>query len=149
MSLKSIRAGQRLTARISVFPGCDSRGVMFGDGVPLDIFGGGYVPRPDGVFITFGRLGTDDPDGGRLVVAPELVIEVVSLHDKANDVETKVRAYLGAGIHLVWVLYPLPRRVHVYRADGTAAVIDGTGDLDGEDVLPGFTVAVADLFPWD
>ena len=149
MSLKSIRAGERLSARLSMFPGTDSRGVVFGDGVPLDIFGGGYVPRPDAVFITFDRLGTNDPDGGRLLVPPELVIEVVSLHDKANEVETKVRSYLVAGVQAVWVLYPLPRRVHIRRADGTVTVLEASGVLTGEDILPGFSVAVADLFPWE
>jgi Uma2 family endonuclease len=57
-----------------------------------------------------------------------------------------VQQYLNAGVRLVWVVYPEDRQVVVYRP-GEAAATLGVGDtLDGGDVLPGFSVALAALF---
>ncbi len=78
--------------------------------------------------------------------APELAIEVVSPSDVAEGLQIKVDQYLRAGAKQVWVLYPKARRVHVYHADGSAAMFDETQTLEGGDLLPGFSVKVADLF---
>ena len=81
-----------------------------------------------------------------LDVAPDLVVEVVSPTDRWSEVEEKVAEYLGIGVRLVWVLNPRARSVHIYRPSGEVRRI-GEGDtLDGEDVLPGFAVAVKELF---
>ena len=64
------------------------------------------VLRPDASFIRSGRLpGNKTPKGwGR--IAPDLVVEVVSPNDIADDVEEKVSVWLNAGVALVWVVYP-------------------------------------------
>jgi Uma2 family endonuclease len=46
------------------------------------------------------------------------VIEAVSPNDTAYEVEDKIAQWLGAGVRLVWVLYPETQRVQVHRADG-------------------------------
>ena len=58
----------------------------------------------------------------------------------------RVRDYLAAGTRLVWVLWPKSRTVTVYWPDGTARELGPGETLTGGDVLPGFTVAVSDLF---
>lgn len=78
--------------------------------------------------------------------APELAVEVVSPSDSAKDLETKVQQYLRYGAHEVWIVYPEVKRIHVYRAGAGATILDESHTLDGGDVLPGFSVKVADLF---
>jgi Uma2 family endonuclease len=47
----------------------------------------------------------------------------------------------------VWVVYPRARRVHVFRPDGTASVVEYGGRLSGESVIPGFECAIEEIFP--
>jgi Uma2 family endonuclease len=60
----------------------------------------------------------------------------------------KAHAWLAAGARLVWVIWPGARQVDVWRmgADEPPATLNAGDLLDGMDVLPGFSFAVADLF---
>ena len=78
--------------------------------------------------------------------APDLVVEVVSPNDTVFAVDDKVQEWLDAGAGLVWVVNPRRRTVTVHRP-GAAPVILTTADtLDGLQVVPGFTLPVADIF---
>jgi len=83
---------------------------------------------------------------GYIDLAPDLVVEVVSPHDTASEVQTKVEEWLRAGSRLVWVLYPSTRTITAYQPDGTARLLHEDDTLHGEPVLPGFTCRVGDLF---
>jgi len=119
-------------------------GLVFSDGVGLDIFERHYVPRPDGGFISHGRIASHGRTGN-LKVAPELVYEVISPGNKAGDTEANVRNYLDAGIDTVWVLYPGARRVHVFRRGERPEILEA-GDTLTSELLPGFAAPVASLF---
>jgi Uma2 family endonuclease len=97
-------------------------------------------------FIAAGRLEGDRSPEGYIKIAPDLAVEVVSPNDEYEEVETKVAQYRSAGVKLIWVVSPKSKTVIVRRLDGTCAEVGAAGELSGEDVLPGFTVAVADLF---
>ena len=103
------------------------------------------VRAPDVAFVSTGRLPEGGLPQGFLHGAPDLAVEVLSPHDYALDVQQKVRDYLDAGARLVWVIAPGARTVTVYRADGTAALLRETDHLDGEDLLPGLTIPVAEV----
>jgi Uma2 family endonuclease len=77
---------------------------------------------------------------------PDLVVEVLSPSDRLGMVMRKVQQYLRAGIAMVWVVDGESRNVTVYRSGREPRVLEENEVLDGEDVLPGFTCAVADLF---
>ena len=79
-------------------------------------------------------------------MAPDLVLEVVSPNDKADEVDAKARVWLSAGVRLVWVVYPAGRYVQIWRANGDIEVRREGQELDGEDVVPGFTMLVAEIF---
>jgi Uma2 family endonuclease len=104
------------------------------------------VRYPDGSFIARGRLPNDEAPKGHVPIPPDLAVEVVSPNDLAEEVEAKWIDFLRAGTRLVWVVYPEAKTVHVYRLDGTSAVVTEAGDLAGEAVLPGFTCRVAEIF---
>jgi Uma2 family endonuclease len=78
--------------------------------------------------------------------APDLAVEILSPSDNPVDVQQKVRDYLEAGSRLVWIVAPKATTVTVYRPDGSARLLREGEALDGEDVLPGFTLPLADLF---
>lgn len=83
---------------------------------------------------------------GFLRIAPDLAVEVVSPNDTVYEVDEKVEELLAAGVRLVWVLNPETRIVEVHRLDGTVSKLHVADELSGEDVLPGFTCPVAELF---
>jgi Uma2 family endonuclease len=53
---------------------------------------------------------------------------------------------LRASVKLLWVLYPTTHAVWVVRADGSAARLTEGQELSGEDVMPGFSCRVEELF---
>jgi Uma2 family endonuclease len=97
-------------------------------------------------FVAAGRLEGDKAPKGHITIAPDLAVEVVSPGDPLSLIETKVAEYRSAGVKLIWVIVPETRTVLIRRLDGSCAEVGATGQLSGEDVLPGFTCAVADLF---
>lgn len=104
------------------------------------------VRFPDGSFIRRGQLPNDEPPEGHVRIAPDLVVEVVSPNDLAEEVEEKIEDYLQAGVPLIWVVYPSTRRVMVYRPDGRCTRLTDAQELDGEGVLQGFRCRVEELF---
>jgi Uma2 family endonuclease len=89
------------------------------------------------------RLDVAAPRGEYLPESPSLIAEVISPSERAGYVE-KVADYFAGGAHLVWLLFPGRRTVRVCRPDGTTAPAGDT--LDGEAVLPGFSVSLTNLF---
>ncbi len=104
------------------------------------------VLAPDVSFVNKERLPAGEMTAGFLPGPPDLAVEVVSPSERASEVQTKVKAWLTHGTKLVWIVEPTSRTVNVYRADGSAALLDISAMLDGEDVLPGFTMPLESLF---
>jgi Uma2 family endonuclease len=63
---------------------------------------------------------------------------VLSPRDRPRYVLDKVGEYLEAGVRLVWVIDPRKTRAVVYRSLSGVRELGPDGELDGEDVLPGF-----------
>lgn len=103
------------------------------------------VRVPDLCFVRRDRL--PDDRRGYLAVLPDLVAEVVSFNDLAEDMQQRVSEWLEAGVRLVWVVFPNQQTVYAYRSITDVRVYTAADTLDGGDVLPGFTCAVASLFP--
>jgi Uma2 family endonuclease len=104
------------------------------------------VRRPDIAFVSTARLHLV-PLEGHVPVPPDLAIEILSPGDEAIDLDRKLADYQSAVIPLVWVLNPDSRTVRIYRPDGSSRQLTAADRLDGEAVVPGFSVAVDELFP--
>lgn len=102
------------------------------------------VRAPDVAFIGTARL-PDPPPVGFAHLAPDLVVEVLSPDDRAGEVLAKVADWLRGGSRLVWVVDPARRLARVYRDDGSEAVAGVDDALDGEQVLPGLSIALTDI----
>jgi Uma2 family endonuclease len=109
------------------------------------------VRGPDVAFVSNATLEAagGEPEKGYARMHPELAAEVFSpanLKD-AREFQQKIVDYADAGVSLVWVLYPDSRSALVHHPDGSSRLVRGSDAyLDGEDVLPGFRVALTDLF---
>ena len=95
------------------------------------------VRAADIAFIRRERL--PEPISGFPELAPDLVVEVLSPGDRPGETLTKVGDWLEGGTRLVWVIDPERRSARAYRHDGSETSIGEGEQLDGEDVLPGFS----------
>jgi Uma2 family endonuclease len=121
----------------------------------------GVVTTPDGMMQLRPNL-MREPDAaflpwdqfpGRVVsreaaplVCPSLAVEVLSPSNTDREMERKRGEYFAAGTRLVWIIDPDERNVTVYRSPTDHRVLAESDTLDGEDVLPGFTLAIRVLF---
>jgi Uma2 family endonuclease len=111
--------------------------------------GGGYMVdgeryAPDVAFISNARQ-LHLAERGYNPNPPELAVEVLSPSNDTDEIRIKTVHYLRAGT-IIWIVNPEKKRIEVYSAKGVRVLgIDEM--LDGGDVLPGFTLAVKDIFP--
>ena len=106
------------------------------------------VRIPDVAFIsseTLARAG--NPRGPVPSIAPDLAVEVLSEGNTRAEMAQKLREYVDSGTRLVWYVEPPARTVAVYHKAGEPTrVLTEADALDGEDVLPGFALAVVEIF---
>jgi Uma2 family endonuclease len=113
--------------------------------VLTDVFvrvGDGYL-APDVAWWGAGREPEIGP--GAVEAVPDLVIEVQSPATRGNDLGAKRQQYLRAGVRELWLADPGDRSVLCVDAAGERRLAR-TDMLESPDLLPGFGVAVADLF---
>jgi Uma2 family endonuclease len=104
------------------------------------------VRGADFAFIAQARLPQAAPIKGFVPMAPDLAVEIVSPSDRTRDVSEKVREYLMAGAGMIWIIEPELRTVTVYRSLQNARILTANDSLSGDEVVPGFTCQVAELF---
>ncbi len=103
------------------------------------------IRAPDVAFVQQSRIPEGKPVGF-WSLAPDLVVEIISPSETAQDVHEKVEDYLRAGTRLIWLVYPDNETVMEYRAPEQARILTADGDLEGGDVLPGFRYPLKQLF---
>jgi Uma2 family endonuclease len=103
------------------------------------------VRAADVLYISNERLAQVTPDDF-LDAPPELVVEVVSPTDSWTEIRKKVKEYLGAGVNVVLVIDPEAKTLTLYRSPTAVRELTPADTLTLEDILPGFSVPVQDLF---
>lgn len=105
------------------------------------------VRAPDAAFVAKERLpeGWDEGDDEFLNLAPDFVIEIRSKTDSLETLKAKMQEYIDNGVRLGWLLDRKNQQALVYRADGTITQYPATATLNGEDVVPGFELALKKL----
>ncbi len=96
-------------------------------------------------FVAAGRLPSPLPKGF-FPGPPDLAVEVVSPDDRDSQVLAKVRNWLDAGCGVVWLVDPRRQTVRVFQGPGEDKVLRLSDTLSGEPLLPGFFLAVAEIF---
>lgn len=112
----------------------------------------GLVRVPDVSFIRWDSVEDTDeienPDGAFLEVAPDFVVEILSPSNSTNEMAMKLDEYAKAGVKLVWYVDSERKEVAVFPNAKAAAkrIVGVEGELDGGTVLPGFRLAVKEIF---
>ena len=106
------------------------------------------VRKPDISVVLNDRVAADASHEGWFFIRPDIATEIISTNDKATQLVLKLKDYVAASIPLVWVIYPDEQRVEIHRAGATSVQVLGVdGILDGETILPGIAIKIADILP--
>ncbi|HLF04933.1 MAG TPA: Uma2 family endonuclease [Dehalococcoidia bacterium] len=104
------------------------------------------VRAPDVAFVSQPRAEAIGRVTGYWPGAPDLAVEVISPSDTYAEVDEKVVDWLNGGARMVVVVNPRTERVMVYRSPTDVTILSSGDTLDGQDVVPGWSLALADLF---
>jgi Uma2 family endonuclease len=104
------------------------------------------VRAPDVSFVRADRIPATGIPRGFWPGAPDLAIEVLSSTQSFAEMLRKVSDYLQWGTRLVWIIDPERRTALICHPDGPVAMLGADGVLDGEDVVPGFALPLADIW---
>ena len=105
---------------------------------------------PDVVFLLRGHIQLDE--AGRPVdetpIPPDIHVEILSPdhHEKQN--REKPEHSTAHGCPLGWLIDPFRESIHAYRPGLPPRLLPPDGVLEGEPVLPGFRLPVAEVFGW-
>ena len=77
---------------------------------------------------------------------PTLIVEILSPSNTIEDIDEKIDVYQKAGVPLIWVIDPHARTVTIYRLEAEPELFNVTQELTAEPFLPGFRVAVKEIF---
>jgi len=108
----------------------------------------GNKRSPDLSFMAKERLqGLDELPDGFLEGAPDLAVEILSPSNTVEEIHNKLVEYFDNGSRLVWVINPKEKYVLVYRSSQEPdRLLKSIDSLDGEEIVPGFSLAIAELF---
>lgn len=123
-------------------------GALTGGDGPL-MMRAGRIRLPDITFVS-----VDDVPPGAVPnrpvpqLPPTLAVEVISESNTAAEMRQKLKEYFESGSRLVWLIYPKTRTVAIFERlqDEPTRTLPETDVLDGGTVLPGFSIAIAEVF---
>jgi Uma2 family endonuclease len=79
-------------------------------------------------------------------LAPDLAVEVLSKGNTRGEMTRKLQEYFAHGVRLVWYVDPRTRTARVHSSPDESTLIQETDALEGETVLPGFSLPLDELF---
>jgi len=108
--------------------------------------------KPDVAFIKYDRWPKNKPMVYRenpVDLVPDLAVEVASPSDEVEDLFSRAQEYLQGGVRLVWLVMPKLRVIYAFSPESPSRprIFTVTDTLSAGDVLPGFEVPMAPLFP--
>ena len=118
-------------------------GEVYGANANLRLPDGSRI-RPDALWLSPEQVAALPPvsAGGAITICPAFVVEIMSATDTLPPLQRKMAQYLANGAQLAWLIDPYRRRVHIYRPDHPAEILDNPETISGDPVLPGFTFAI-------
>lgn len=119
--------------------------------VPGVIFTPTDAVIPDVVWISHDRLANGLDESGHLIVAPELIIEILSPgeQNQQRDRELKLKLYSRHGVQEYWIADWQQQSIAVYRHHEGILQLETTllaNDTLLSPLLPGFSTSVAEIF---
>jgi Uma2 family endonuclease len=145
------RKNRRLTQQIGIWTDRDGTGEAF-DSSTVFVLPNGARRSPDVSWIQLKRWNTLTlkEKQGFPPIAPDFIIELVSPSDIKNqrheDLQAKMQEYLDNGVQLGWLIESSAKTVEIYRSGQQVEILNNPQTLSGEDILPGFTLDLSEIF---
>lgn len=111
---------------------------------------GGRSLVPDLSYFRRGSM-PHDADGRQVedvFAPPDLAIEIISPGQTVKNLTARLHWCLANGVQLAWLIQPRKERAFVFRPGRETETLDRSRHLDGEEVIPGFRLALDELFGW-
>jgi len=142
---RSSNVGGMLSGYLTFFVSAHRLGITTGADGGYIVNGSRYIP--DGAYIRIDRKAAAKLVSGYTSVAPDLAIEAISPSDTVTQIKKKIRNYLAAGT-VVWLVDPEDYTIDVYTPGSVvqSLTLENNDTLDGGALLPGFSVALTDIF---
>ncbi|ODS30021.1 MAG: hypothetical protein SCARUB_04876 [Candidatus Scalindua rubra] len=138
--------GLRLGGALERFVRENKLGIVCGSSAGYWMKSGNFR-SPDVSFVGKDRLkGFKRLPKGFLKGAPNLAVEILSPSDTVEELHEKVVEYFDNGSQLVWVVNPEEQIVLVYHSQQPEKLLRKGDNLDGENIVSGFSLPVSDLF---
>jgi Uma2 family endonuclease len=109
------------------------------------LFADGDLMAPDVTYVSRKRMPVVPRTFSR--VLPELLFEIRSGKQRERACRAKVQMLLDQGIEVVVFVDPGKRVWEIHRAGQDPLVLSGRDQFELPDILPGFSVAVDELWP--
>ncbi len=105
---------------------------------------------PDIVFHLNKNIQTDETGVfvNEVFIPPDIHVEIRSPGQSVKKTKQKLEHSVASGCALGWYIDPERETIDVYRPGADPERLSPDGFLDGAPVLPGFRLAVADVFGW-
>ncbi len=104
------------------------------------------VLAPDVAFVARDRLQGIRDRRKFVPLAPDLAIEVLSPDDTERKSMQKANEWLSAGSRAVILVNPRNQTVTLHRPSAQAVVLTTRDQLEVPEIVPGWSVSVADIF---
>ncbi len=107
----------------------------------------GIVKIPDLCFISWDRFPSERLARTPIpTLVPNLVVEMLSESNTADEMHKKLHRYFEAGVQLVWYIDPATRSAISYSSPSDAVRVVPTECITAGAVLPGFSINLEELF---
>jgi Uma2 family endonuclease len=125
----------------------NKRGVVFDSSTGFKL-SNGATRSPDVSWIAIERWNSlsEEQKRGFAPIDPDFAIELVSPTDSLEDLQQKMSEYISCGVKLGWLINPDAKEVEIYRLDRDKQVISNPTSLSGEELLPGLTLDLSEIF---
>jgi Uma2 family endonuclease len=105
--------------------------------------------RPDVSYYEFAKFPSvevlyEDPPA--FECSPNLAIEVISPSNTVAVIDKRIEHFFATGVKLAWIVHPQSKQVHVYESPTDCKILKVGDVLDGEKVLPEYSLSLAELF---
>lgn len=108
----------------------------------------GAIRSPDAAWVRADRyraLAMEDREG-YVPLCPDAIVEIRSRPDRIADLRSKMAEWMDSGALLGILIDPFEQRVDVHREGGRVETLEAPAFVDGDPVLPGFRLGLADVW---
>jgi Uma2 family endonuclease len=99
--------------------------------------------RPDLGYVRDERI---KKTAGYIYAAPDIAIEIITPAESIHVLRQKMKQYLQYQVQQVWHVYPTQQQIEIHLPDGTSRTYNVGDTIQGGELLPNFTLAVAQVF---